>query len=128
MADDSDPHIRTKGEYPPQLQAIVERIEPGWWPKIEVGKGWWPLLERLDQRLAQIDPAYVARRVRADNGHLRFEVTPGTHGVSLHALKGAVNEAAAEAARTCEQCGREVSTTTLHPRRVESYARNSPVH
>lgn len=93
--------------YPPALRGLVRRITGDVPANLRVGRGWWPLLARLDARLGGVDPGYTVTSVRAAGGHLEFQAettAPQWYGTAFRrTIRGAV----AEAAHTCERCGRE---------------------
>lgn len=101
---DDDALITWVGDdFPGPIRAIAERSRPGRVAEVSVEQGWWPLLVRLDRRLAAIDPEYVIREVAPVDGRLRFEVENTRYARELRAI---IRDAEAEAARTCEVCGR----------------------
>jgi hypothetical protein len=106
MADDNETLVWAADGYPPGLQAIVDHISLGWWPRLDVERGWWPIVAGLGERLGEIDPNYIVRRVCTDSGHLHIDAAPGTYGTDRAAFDDVIREAQARAGRTCEWCGR----------------------
>lgn len=88
------------GEYGEALRALLERIPDGWGRWIGCGPGWYPILARLEERLRQLDPDYRVHQIKEKFGGLRFYWAG-----DYDAGDAAVDEAEAEAARTCELCG-----------------------
>lgn len=64
------------GDYPPEMQRLVDRIAPDWPPILEVDPGWYPLLSRLDARLSAIAPGYVLQQCKSKFGSLSFYACP----------------------------------------------------
>jgi hypothetical protein len=87
------------------LERILRRIPDGWGRWIGCGKGWYPLIVELDQRLADLDPGYHVHQVKEKYGTLSYYVQ-GAPFVAA-AMEALVEQAEAESARICEQCGGE---------------------
>lgn len=106
-AMDDDALITWVGdEYPAPIDAIARRIASA--PSdatIPVEQGWWPLLVRLDQQLALFAEDYRISRITVDSGRLRFSLKRPLPKRAKVAIRDALREAEAEAARTCEYCG-----------------------
>ena len=65
----------------------------------------YPLIVELDQRLADLDPGYHVHQVKEKYGTLSYYVQ-GAPFVAA-AMEALVEQAEAESARICEQCGGE---------------------
>ena len=95
------PHVPSDaGEHEEALRALLERIPDGWGRWIQCGPGWYPILVRLEARLREIDPDYQVHQIKEKYGTLRFYWAG-----NYDAGDPVVDEAEAEAARTCEVCG-----------------------
>ncbi|TXI62492.1 hypothetical protein [Mycolicibacterium mageritense] len=97
IPDDAGPHRDG-------LVAIMRRIPAGWGRWVSCDKGWYPILVRLDEQLAEIDPAYEVHQVKQKFGTLRFyyRASDQAHSDAMHTL---VREAETRCAATCELCG-----------------------
>jgi hypothetical protein len=69
-----------------------------------VGKGWWPILDRLMGRLIELGWNRELAQVKEKYGGLRFYIY-GVDEKIYDAVYEAIDDAEAEAARTCEWCG-----------------------
>lgn len=69
-----------------------------------VGEGWWPLVERVHQRLLEIDPDYVLDQVKEKFGTLSYYATP-SDGVAYAELAQVIRAAQGLSAMICEWCG-----------------------
>jgi hypothetical protein len=113
MADPSLASWTARG-YPLEVQRVADRIVPGWWPQLRVGRGWWELVVALDARLSQLDPDYQVTQIRATNGVLQFDVSAAADDRFLRF----VTDAETESARTCEHCGRRGTRHVVRGGRV----------
>ena len=92
-------------DYPHVIEAIARRLPVDTLQSINVEQGWWPLLTRIDAQLSAVDPAYRLAHLDAVDGRLQLEVEvwDATVYEQVHRIIG---DAIAEAAHTCEFCGR----------------------
>jgi len=67
----------------------------------DCGDGWFDILDRLSARISELDPDCEALQVKEKFGTLRFYHTSG-----VPAVEKAVDDAEAESAATCEECGK----------------------
>jgi hypothetical protein len=67
-----------------------------------VGPGWRPILERLHERLAELDPGYRAGQVKEKFGGLRVYL----NGPMPPGAQEAIDAAGAESLIVCETCGK----------------------
>jgi len=88
-----------------EVARLAKRFGSGKHRRLDVSDGWWPLLVRLDGRLAAINPTYRLRRIRQVDGRLLIDATQDTPALEA-AFQAMLRFAEAEAAQTCEQCGR----------------------
>jgi len=88
--------------FPRPIQALVDRIVPGFEPTVGAEQGWWPLLVRLDAQLSAIDPDYRVQRITVADGRLCFELDDHPWPPELDAV---ISAAVEESTRTCEICG-----------------------
>lgn len=93
-------------DFPPALNPLVARFRDSTRPDFYVSQGWWPLLVRLDQRLATLDPTYRLSQVKSKFAVLQFYLAALPRADVGAAFADAIREAEAEAARTCELCGK----------------------
>lgn len=109
--------------FPAALDPIIRRFRNPARPDLYVARGWWPLIIRLNRRLAALAPDYRLVQVKQKFGGLRFylESTPdGDVGAQFTPL---LEEAEAEAYRTCEVCGKP---GVLYVSREGGYVRLCP--
>lgn len=93
-------------EYPPEIQRIIARIDPGWPEVVDVGPGWFPLLARLDLALAELAPAYRVQQVKSKFGALSFYARSSDDPYDYNEpFKEAIRAAEWESTETCEDCG-----------------------
>lgn len=93
-------------EYPPSIRKIVERIDPGWPPTIDVNTGWFSLLERLDATLAELAPNYRVQQVKSKFGSLSFSASPSDDPYDYNeAFNEAIRAAEWASIEVCEVCG-----------------------
>ncbi|APZ33934.1 hypothetical protein BOH66_06425 [Microbacterium aurum] len=93
-------------DLPPALNPLVARFRDSTRPEFYVSQGWWPLLVRLEQRPATLDPTYRVSQVKSKFAVLQFYLEGMPRGDVGPAFADAIREAEAEAARTCELCGK----------------------
>lgn len=94
------------GDYPPEMQRLVDRIAPDWPPILEVDPGWYPLLSRLDARLSAIAPGYVLQQCKSKFGSLSFYACPSDDPSDYNEeFNKTIRAAEWESIETCEECG-----------------------
>lgn len=93
-------------EYPPAIQRIIERIDPGWPDSVDVSLGWYPLLERLDVTLTELAPDYRVQQVKTKFGSLSFYASPSDDPYDYNeAFNDAIRAAEWASIEVCEDCG-----------------------
>lgn len=93
-------------EYPPAIQKMVARIDPGWPSLIDVNPGWFPLLERLDVTLAELAPNYRVQQVKSKFGSLSFSASPSNDPYDYNeAFNDAIRTVEWASIEVCEICG-----------------------
>lgn len=93
-------------EYPPAIQRIIARIDPGWPESIDVNPGWYPLLERLDLTLTELAPDYCVQQVKTKFGSLSFSASPSDDPYDYNdAFNDAIRAAEWASIEMCEACG-----------------------
>ena len=80
------------------------------------GPGWLHIIERLDDRLSEIDPDYDINQIKQKFGGLRYYFF-STKADEMYDL---VVQAEREAWRTCERCGATDGVTTNPRGRIET--------
>lgn len=95
------------GEYEDGLRAIMMRIPPNWGRWISCSRGWYPIIIRLDEALAEIDPAYEVHQVKEKYSGLRyyFGTSKGVSESDRKRMDALVDAAEEQCERTCELCG-----------------------
>ena len=91
-------------DYPRKIEAIAQRLPEDSLRSVNVEQGWWPLLVRLDAALTGVDLDYRLVTIDQVDGRLRLEVDVADE-VREEADR-LVASTIAEAAHTCEVCGR----------------------
>jgi hypothetical protein len=93
---------------PPDLDLLAQRVPRAWriwW--LGCGPGWFPLLARLGADLDDIAPSWSLSQAKNKFGELRFYAEPGSDDpVVRQRFADRIRLAEADAARTCEECGR----------------------
>lgn len=79
---------------------------PAW--EFAVGRGWKPILDRLHERLAELDPGYEVSQVKEKYGGLRVYLASD----ETLEMQDAIDAAEAESLVTCERCGQSGSQQT----------------
>lgn len=93
-------------EYPPSIRKILERIDPGWPPAIDVNAGWFSLLEWLDATLAELALNYRVQQVKSKFGALSFSASPSDDPYDYNeAFNEAIRAAEWASIEVCEVCG-----------------------
>lgn len=93
-------------DLPSALDPLLARFRDSARPDFYVSQGWWPLIVKLDQRLAMLDPSYRLSQVKSKFAILQFYLASMPRHDVGSAFANAIREAEAEAARTCELCGK----------------------
>ncbi len=101
-------HVPTHaGVFEEGLVGILRRIPSEWGRWIRVDKGWYPIIVRCDRDLTWLDPDYEVLQVKQKFGGLRYYFSASTEDREFRkAMHARAEQAAAEAATTCERCGR----------------------
>jgi hypothetical protein len=101
-------HVPTDaGVWEEGLVGILRRIPPRWGRWIRVDKGWYSIIVRCDRDLARLDPNYEVHQVKQKYGGLRYYFSASTEDEEVRqAMLARAGQAEAEAATTCERCGR----------------------
>lgn len=93
-------------EYPPAIQRIIARIDPGWPDSVGVSPGWYPLLERLDVTLTELAPDYRVQQVKTKFGSLSFYASPSDDPYDYNdTFNDAIRAAEWASIEVCEDCG-----------------------
>lgn len=96
-------------EYPPEVQAIVDRIPTTWGSRhLSIGPGWYSIVVALDRAIAALYPDYEVHQVKEKFGGLRYYCEHS----SDPAVQTLVYAAEKLTATTCESCGTTERVTT----------------
>lgn len=90
------------------LEHIVKKITPGYWPSIDVGPGWYKIVFDCDRELTEIDPNYTVQQIKEKYGGLRYYFSPSVREVAKNRywkMNDVVTKYEDLASRTCEETG-----------------------
>ena len=99
IPDDAD-------EYRESLLDILERMDTGYWPTIEVKRGWYQLISELNEKLSNQCQNYKIRSLKSSSHQLQFHLN--LNPSDENKLQGLIKEimyAIARSQHICEMCG-----------------------
>ena len=109
-------------KYPPEIQAIIQKIDSRFPPHVWCDSGWFPLVISCHKALLEIDPDYKIQQIKEKFGLLRYYFT--TDNPDLYPkMLDVVMEHGRISSTTCEITGKEGAVMhvrdhwlkTIHP-------------
>jgi hypothetical protein len=93
-------------EYRDEMLEILERIDTGYWPTIDVKKGWYALLVKLNAELRNVCTNYKIVSLKRENNEMQMLIrVPKAEEDKLKELVGFIAYAKVRSRSICEQCG-----------------------
>lgn len=90
--------------YPPEMNPILDKIDPTFGRVIDCDEGWWGIVKEMHQEIMAIDPEYRVYQIKEKFGALRFYYEP-----SRESCKGEIDSVISHyehlSTKTCEITG-----------------------
>ena len=95
------------GDYSEGLVDILDRMDTGYWPSIDVSYGWYSLITELNDSLKFVCPSYKIRELKSEDGALffAFRVPDDLSPEKCREMMNVVRMSIARSRSICEECG-----------------------